>query len=141
MRIGWLLAAPPPLCVYMQIPDGSLTLANIEARLRQLSRLAQGSAVKLTAKKRDLQEMGVVSREDTPHIRSFSPADEQRVPQWKFAQNKVSVCRNDTVIPLIRCSSTVHVPLCSPGVRSASSGEQLRIRDSWPEWNNNSSVS
>ncbi len=58
--------------------------------MRQLSRLAQGSAVKLTATKRDLQERGVVSRDDTPHIVPFSPG-EQRVPQWKFSQTKVSV--------------------------------------------------
>ncbi len=74
-----------------QTPDISLMLANIEARMRQLSRLAQGSAVKLTATKRDLQEMGVVSRDDTPHIVSFSLAGDQRVPQWKFSQTKVSV--------------------------------------------------
>ena len=72
-------------------PPDALMLANIEARMRQLSKLAQGAALKLLTVRRELEEVGVVKRDEHPHIVPFS-LGEQNVPQWKFSQTKVHAC-------------------------------------------------
>ena len=63
--------------------------ASIEARMRRLSKVAQGAAVQLSSIKRNLQERGVVSDDShTHHLRSLSPVADQHLPEWKFF-NKV----------------------------------------------------
>ena len=63
-------------------------LASIEARMRRLSKVAQGAAVQLSSIKRYLQERGVVGDDSHSHIRALSPVADQHLPEWKFF-NKV----------------------------------------------------
>ncbi len=92
--------SPSSLFLLLQQSPDSLMMASIEARVRQLSRVAQQTARHMTSLKnriRDGQQVEV-SGMDYLSLRDTSPVvtkSEEKLPEWKFFNKEAnSIFRN-----------------------------------------------